>query len=445
VNNVTYALAGNVSYPTYNGIIVERNNIVIDGNDYTVQGTGASVSTAIDMSGRKNVTVKNTQIKNFWYGILLNSSSGNSISGNNITANNGTGISLYSSSNISISGNNIRNNGYGIWLDSSSSNSIRGNNVTANNNDGIHLSDSSNNTVSGNNATANSNAGIYLCSSSSNSITANNMANNRVGLQFSSSSNNSMCHNNSIGNSVQASVDATSFGNAWDDGYPAGGNYWSDCNGTDLYRGSYQNVTGSDGIGDEPYVIDANNTDYYPLMKLYAGPCDLGVTSVTTCKTGRLPMPTVGCGYDVNITTEIWNYGIYDETSGLAIYANATLVQPKINIALPARSSVITTIPWNTSGLAYGNYTIAAIVDAVPNETNTSRNTLTGDWIIVTIPGDVNGDLKVSLADLTILSNAYGSKLGDAEWNPNADIDNDGRVGLTDLTLLAGHYGKHFP
>jgi hypothetical protein len=52
----------------------------------------------------------------------------------------------------------------------------------------------------------------------------------------------------------------------WDNGYRSGGNYWSDYNGTDSYKGQYQNETGSDGIGDTPYVIDANNTDNYPLM-----------------------------------------------------------------------------------------------------------------------------------------------------------------------------------
>jgi hypothetical protein len=57
-----------------------------------------------------------------------------------------------------------------------------------------------------------------------------------------------------------------SVGNAWNNGYPSGGNYWSDYNGTDFYSGPYQNVTGSDGIGDTSYVIDANNTDDYPLM-----------------------------------------------------------------------------------------------------------------------------------------------------------------------------------
>jgi len=49
----------------------------------------------------------------------------------------------------------------------------------------------------------------------------------------------------------------TSSINAWDDGYPSGGNYWSDYTGVDA---------DGDGIGDTPYVIDENNTDRYPLM-----------------------------------------------------------------------------------------------------------------------------------------------------------------------------------
>jgi parallel beta-helix repeat protein len=57
--------------------------------------------------------------------------------------------------------------------------------------------------------------------------------------------------------------------NFWNVGYPSGGNYWSDYNGTDLYSGPYQNETGSDGIGDTPYNVDANNADMYPLMHPY--------------------------------------------------------------------------------------------------------------------------------------------------------------------------------
>jgi len=46
----------------------------------------------------------------------------------------------------------------------------------------------------------------------------------------------------------------------WDDGYPSGGNYWSDYAGVDA---------DGDGIGDTPYVIDENNTDRYPLISLW--------------------------------------------------------------------------------------------------------------------------------------------------------------------------------
>jgi len=45
--------------------------------------------------------------------------------------------------------------------------------------------------------------------------------------------------------------------NIWDDGYPSGGNYWSDYSGVDV---------NGDGIGDTPYIIDADNQDRYPLM-----------------------------------------------------------------------------------------------------------------------------------------------------------------------------------
>jgi len=54
--------------------------------------------------------------------------------------------------------------------------------------------------------------------------------------------------------------------NTWDNGYPSGGNYWCDYAGGDLYSGPYQNESGSDGIGDTPYIMDASNMDRYPLI-----------------------------------------------------------------------------------------------------------------------------------------------------------------------------------
>ena len=63
----------------------------------------------------------------------------------------------------------------------------------------------------------------------------------------------------------------------------------------------------------------------------------------------------------------------------------------------------------------------------------------------IRIPGDINGDGKVNLADLVIFAEAYASKPGDPNWNPAADFLGQGKVDLADLVVLAEHYGQHYP
>jgi len=123
--------------------------------------------------------------------------------------------------------------------------------------------------LSGNYVTDNG-YGIWLSSSPDNVFSNNSFTFNReVAIEFTSSSGNDIFHNNFINNTLtQIYVEGllNNSANIWDDGYPSGGNYWSDYQGADSFSGPNQNETGSDGIGDTPYVIDANNTDYYPLM-----------------------------------------------------------------------------------------------------------------------------------------------------------------------------------
>ena len=52
----------------------------------------------------------------------------------------------------------------------------------------------------------------------------------------------------------------------WDNGYPDGGNYWSNYTGVDEKSGPGQNQPGADGIGDSPQVITDKSTDQYPLI-----------------------------------------------------------------------------------------------------------------------------------------------------------------------------------
>lgn len=59
--------------------------------------------------------------------------------------------------------------------------------------------------------------------------------------------------------------------------------------------------------------------------------------------------------------------------------------------------------------------------------------------------GDINGDGKVDNKDLVLFAKAYGSKPGDANWDPRCDFNSNGVVDLTDLVTLAFHYGEHSP
>jgi hypothetical protein len=110
--------------------------------------------------------------------------------------------------------------------------------------------------------------GVNLDGSSNNSIFGNSVINTYGAFVefWEPSSGNRIYHNNFI-NTTYAQFD-TSYDsvNQWDDGYPSGGNFWSDYTGFDNCSGPYQNMTGTDGIGDVPYIINVNNTDRYPLM-----------------------------------------------------------------------------------------------------------------------------------------------------------------------------------
>ena len=76
-------------------------------------------------------------------------------------------------------------------------------------------------------------------------------------------------HNNIVNGSDYTGYDVGDAG-IWDDGYPSGGNFWSDYSGTDIFTGSNQDIPGSDGIGDTPYTAILGITqDNYPLMQPY--------------------------------------------------------------------------------------------------------------------------------------------------------------------------------
>jgi len=106
--------------------------------------------------------------------------------------------------------------------------------------------------------------GILLGYSSNNVLAGNDVSNNVEGISlFLSSSSNRIYHNNIIGNTNQSVDDLGT--NSWDNGYPCGGNYWSD------YEEKYPDASerGKSGIWDAPYDISGGSgaQDRYPLVQ----------------------------------------------------------------------------------------------------------------------------------------------------------------------------------
>lgn len=297
LNNANYTFTDD----NFASLVIERDNIIVDGANYVLYGTPEA---GINLTGRSNVIIKNVKIWGFGlYSTYLNQSSNITISGNSVEGTS-TCITLVNSSNNSMFGNNVTNCGGCFWLkESSNGNRIYENKMYNYTYWAIDIGDNSNNTISANSISGGqvsdwgiviggffnticknnitnvaSDAGILL-GGSNNSIYENNIENNTYGVTISWGANNTIYHNNFIDNNQQIYSPLTPvYANIWDDGYPSGGNYWSDYDGVDLHGGPYQNVTGSDGIGDIPYVVAANNTDRYPLMKPW--PCQITPPSI---------------------------------------------------------------------------------------------------------------------------------------------------------------------
>ncbi|MEE8573297.1 MAG: NosD domain-containing protein, partial [Gemmatimonadota bacterium] len=108
--------------------------------------------------------------------------------------------------------------------------------------------------------------------SNGNLIESNIFEANDMGIVIGSPgvTGNRFYHNRFVANGAQVLDDAPTNPGAeaqtWDNGYPSGGNFWSDYTGADLKSGPDQNLPGSDGIGDTPYAVTAIAWDNYPLM-----------------------------------------------------------------------------------------------------------------------------------------------------------------------------------
>jgi len=123
-NGDVYTLIGGMNH-----LIVDRSNIIIDGNGMHLE-SDTGTETIIYLHNVRNVTVKNCVIGKSDFGIVLDSVSGITITGNIITEADivmWEAAAIYikgETSNIKIVGNTLKNNKWGIMVYDESPNLI---------------------------------------------------------------------------------------------------------------------------------------------------------------------------------------------------------------------------------------------------------------------------------------------------------------------------------
>ncbi|KYK24034.1 hypothetical protein AYK24_06885 [Thermoplasmatales archaeon SG8-52-4] len=288
----------------------DKNTTIIDGGEngtvvyvlvywvnisgFTIRNSGygqwPEESVGLCYVGSPYCSIKDCIIENNFYGILFIGYGGcnYNLIQNNIIKDNGIGICFahaYHSFNL-VCNNIIYTNDIGIIIQSCNYNEIFSNNILSNTEKGIIL-------------------GSCICGGY----------------------NNKVYHNNLIFNGDEnGQAQNEDFDNFWDDGYPSGGNFWSDYTGVDNFSGPNQTIPGSDGIGDVPYEIPSSyidEEDTYPLMEVLYGDfppiADFNWTPY-------LPGPedeiffnaSESYDYDGSITQYEWDWdndGVFDESN----------------------------------------------------------------------------------------------------------------------------------
>jgi parallel beta-helix repeat protein len=370
-------------------IKITASNVVISG--FTIQNGGSEPGPSyagVWISGPANLT--GNYITRNSIGVYVNSFECNIIE-NNLT-NNGHGISLHSSYEVRVEANDFSANTFGISIVAQSFNNIiRNNNVTRSHTGGhgIYLSNSFNNTIFSNDLTNNYH-GIWLVGSSNNRIVENNIANNKLlGVELSSSSDNFFYHNNFINNPTPVRLDGKSI-SVWDDGYPSGGNYWSDYIDVDEKSGPNQDQPNSDGIWDNPYVMDKSNQDRYPFVKPYGEIPDFLVdktkptANAGSDRTVNVGTPVTfdasGSTDNVGIVSYEWDFGDGTTESGMTL--THTYSEPG--------SYMVTLTVKDAAGNSDSDSIIVTVVETPSNgedQVSPKDSPLWSDWVVAAIIG----------------------------------------------------------
>lgn len=238
---------------------------------FTVDGTdiiGAS-GDALDAFDSAGLVVRgNTFTVAAQEAIYVASSDGVTIIGNDASHAGFTAMDLEQLDGFTIANNDVGqgtgSSAEGIYLQSDASGTVDGNNAS-DQRTGLALIDATNVSVIGNQLSGAS-VGFVASGDVSCTIAGNEVANDVASFNVGSSEHLAVFHNNFVDDLGWVLPPSTLVAN-WSAGYPGGGNYWSNFTTPDAEHGPSQNLSGPDGIVDDPFVLNATNQDGYPLTQ----------------------------------------------------------------------------------------------------------------------------------------------------------------------------------
>lgn len=237
-------------------------------------------------------------------------------------------------------------------------------------------------------------------------------------------------HNNFLAGASMAgapfAADSQATNNKWDNGYPSGGNYWANYNGTDNCSGPRQNLCPSpDGIGDTPYAFSSSQ-DNYPLMTPFAGPAPILSITETFSFVG------------FNVTTS----GSLSISSGTVTGTiSATAVNSTTGAMLFSKTYTISNLKINGNST---RFLLNVGVNPDPLSADIMLTQTGGVWsakVMVTRQLDIAARGTVDIVDVGIISSAFDSYPGSPLYSARTDVGAMGSIDIVDVGMLFFFYG----